>query len=70
MDNQQPLSIIIENAKARLLQSLNQVLKETNLPAFLVEGMVLELLAEVRGRKNLELAIDFNRKTNDENEVK
>lgn len=62
MDNNNlPLSIIIENAKGKLIQTFNEVLAETKLPAYLTEGIILEILSEVRSRKNLELVSDYNR---------
>lgn len=51
MDNKIPLSVIMENARGKLIQAYNQVLDETKLPAYLMEGMLLELLSETRNRK-------------------
>lgn len=56
-----PLSILIENTKGKLFEALNTTLKESGLPAFLIEGMILEILSEVRNMKNLELLSDFNK---------
>lgn len=60
MNNTTPLSVLMENARGRLIQSFNQILEETKLPAYLMEGMLLELLSETRSRKNLELISDIN----------
>ncbi|MGN1111569.1 MAG: hypothetical protein ACI4RP_00050 [Acutalibacteraceae bacterium] len=60
MSNNPPLSLIIENARGKFIQTFNQVIDETKLPAYLVEGMLLELLAEVRSRKSLEIITDIN----------
>lgn len=60
-NNNSPLSIIIENARGKLIQAFNEVLAETKLPAYLTEGIILEILSEVRNRKNLELVSDYNR---------
>lgn len=60
MGEKVPLSVLIENAKGKFFQAFNQVIDETRLPAYLYEGMVLELLAEIRNRKNLELISDIN----------
>nr|DAL49728.1 MAG TPA_asm: hypothetical protein [Caudoviricetes sp.] len=60
-NNNSPLSIIIENARGKLIQAFNEVLAETKLPAYLTEGIILEILSEVRSRKNLELVSDYNR---------
>lgn len=63
MDNKQkniPLSILLENAKGKFINAFNQILEETNLPAYLMEGIIVEVLAEIRARKNLELVSDYN----------
>lgn len=60
MDNM-PLSIIIENAKGALNQAFNEILQQSNLPAYLMEGIVVDLLSQIRCQKNLELVSDMNR---------
>ena len=40
--NQKPLSVMMENAKAMMIASFNQVQAETALPAYLMEGIVLD----------------------------
>lgn len=62
MGNQKniPLSVLLENAKGKFISAVNQTLEETNLPAYLMEGIVVEVLAEIRARKNLELVSDYN----------
>lgn len=57
----QPLSIMLENAKGMTFQAFNQIQEKTQLPAYLMEGIVMELLADIRNQKNLELMSDFNR---------
>lgn len=59
--NQKPLSVMMENAKAMMIASFNQVQADTALPAYLMEGIVLDLLAQVRNQKNLELVSDYNK---------
>ncbi len=66
MNNGAPLSVLMENARGKLIQAFNQVLDETKLPAYLMEGMLLELLSETRNRKNLELISDINTMQNKE----
>lgn len=56
-----PLSVMLENAKGMMIDSFNQVQEKTNLPAYLMEGIVLDLLSQVRNQKNLELVSDMNR---------
>lgn len=64
-----PLSVILENAKGMMFTSFNQVQEKVNLPAYLMEGIILELLSQVRNQKNLELLSDMNR-MNEEREKK
>lgn len=56
-----PLSVMIENAKAKMISAFNQIQAESNLPAYLLEGVVLDLLSQVRNQKNLEIVADYNR---------
>lgn len=55
-----PLSVAMENTKAKLNQAFRQTISESKLPAYLIEGMVLEMLSEIRNHKNLELLSDIN----------
>ena len=50
------LIIILERARAIFKTALNHVIAETELPAYLIEGVLLDLLAEVRVQKAAELA--------------
>lgn len=56
-----PLSIMIEHANGMLTDAFNQIQQQTTLPAYLLEGAVLGLLAQVRKQKNMELISDHNR---------
>ena len=60
MSNQTPLNILLENTRSKFIQAFNQVIDETKLPACLYEGMLLEILSEIRSRKNFELMSDIN----------
>ena len=68
MNSNVPLSIMMENAKGMMIDALNQVQEKTNLPAYLMEGIILDLLAEVRNQKNLEIVSDYNRMKQQEQE--
>ena len=59
MPDKIPLSITLDSAKHKFISAFNDVLKDTKLPAFLVEGIVLEILADLRNRKNIELMMDY-----------
>lgn len=54
-----PLSVIMETARTKLITAFNEAAQETRLPAFLMEGILEGLLAEVRARKNAELAAEL-----------
>lgn len=56
-----PLSIMLENAKALMIDAFNQVQQKSSLPAYLMEGIVLDLLSQIRNQKNVELVADMNR---------
>ncbi len=56
-----PLSIMLENAKALMIDAFNQVQQKTSLPAYLMEGIILDLLSQIRNQKNVELVTDMNR---------
>jgi hypothetical protein len=62
-----PLSVAMENTRGRLNQAFNQIIGESKLPAYLIEGMLAEILSEIRNRKNLELISDINAMQNKEN---
>lgn len=68
--NDMPLSLMLENAKGMMIDSFNQVQEKTNLPAYLMEGIVLDLLSQVRNQKNLELVSDMNRMNQQKGEPK
>lgn len=52
------LILILERARAIMRNALNRAINETALPAYLIEGLLLELLAEVRAQKVTELAVE------------
>lgn len=60
MNEKAPLSVTLETARRKLVSAVNEVLDETKLPAYLVEGVFLGILADLRARKTLELIADYN----------
>ena len=60
-ENNMPLSLMMENAKGAMTDAFNQIVEKSNLPAYLLEGIVADLLSEIRKQKNLELVSDMNR---------
>lgn len=60
MSNSVPLSVVMENARRKFKRDVNNLIKETNLPAFLLELVLLDALADIRENKCLELTSDMN----------
>ena len=55
-----PTSLKIENAKGKILSALNDSSIEYNLPAFILEGIMADILADVRSQAKIELLNDMN----------
>lgn len=60
-ENNMPLSLMMENVKGAMTDAFNPIVEQSNLPAYLLEGIVADLLSEIRKQKNLELVSDMNR---------
>ena len=54
-----PLLVVMERARTKLIGAFNETAQESRLPAFLLEGIVEGLLADIRARKNAELAAEL-----------
>lgn len=63
-----PLSILMENTKGKMTAAVNQIVNEAKLPAYLIEGILLGILSDVRNQKNLELISDYNAMNQEEKE--
>lgn len=63
-----PLSVMMENTKGMMFEAFQQVQEKLNLPAYLMEGIVVDLLSQVRNQKNLELVSDMQRMNQSEQE--
>lgn len=63
-----PLSVMMENTKGMMFEAFQQVREKSNLPAYLMEGIVVDLLSQVRNQKNLELVSDMQRMNQSEQE--
>lgn len=50
-----PLNVTMERTRTQLVQAFNQVMSEARLPAYLLEGILEGILADVRSQKNAEL---------------
>lgn len=49
------LMVVVEEARLKIYAAVNQIVEETKLPPFLVEGIVAELLSEIRKQKVIDL---------------
>ena len=70
-----PISLKIANAKGKILSCVNMASVEYNLPAFILEGIIADVLAEMRSQAKIEVLNDFNlilkeNKKDDENDDK
>lgn len=63
-----PLSVMMENTKGMMFEAFQQVQEKSNLPAYLMEGIIVDLLSQVRNQKNLELVSDMQRMNKSEQE--
>lgn len=57
---EQPISLKIENTKGKILNTVNMAAVEYNLPAFIMEGIISSVLAEIRSQAKIEMLNDFN----------
>lgn len=64
--SEKPLMIVIEEAKAQLFTAFNNIVKETKLPSFLLEGVVNDLLSDIRRQKNIDLMTMLDMKEEEE----
>ena len=55
-----PISLKIANAKGKILSAVNLANVEYNLPAFILEGILADILSEVRSQARIEVLNDMN----------
>lgn len=55
-----PISLKIANAKGKILSCVNMASVEYNLPAFILEGIIADVLAEMRSQARIETLNDVN----------
>lgn len=53
-----PLSVIIEKTRLEMRTAVNQVIQKSNLPAYLLEGIILDILADIRSQHISEIVQD------------
>jgi hypothetical protein len=54
------LGIILEQTREQIKDTVNMIFLNKGIPAYLREGIILELLSDVREQKNKELMIEYN----------
>ena len=61
MDNSnKPFCVILEEARAEYVRAFNEATAKTRLPAYLCEGILLGILADVRAQKAAEIVTATN----------
>ena len=55
-----PISLKIANAKGKILSCVNMASVEYNLPAFILEGIIADVLVEIKSQARIELLNDVN----------
>lgn len=53
------LNVIIEETKNQIVTTVNQIIHNSGLPAYLVEPIILSLLSDIREVKLIELTKDY-----------
>ena len=55
-----PVSLKIANTKGKILSTVNLASVEYSLPAFILEGILADILSEVRSQAGIEVLNDMN----------
>lgn len=55
-----PISLKIANAKGKILSTVNLASVEYNLPAFILEGIIADILSDTRSQARIETLNDVN----------
>lgn len=63
-----PLSVAIEQTRVKIISAVNKAIAESKLPAYLLEGVFLELLADVRESKVREISAELLRVVSEDGE--
>ena len=53
------LMLLIEKAREIQRTAISNIIKETKLPAYLIEGVLLEALSEIRAQKVTEVIVNM-----------
>ena len=55
-----PISLKIANTKGKILSTVNLASVEYSLPAFILEGILADILSELRSQARIEVLNDMN----------
>lgn len=55
-----PLNLKIENARTKFNTALSEIVMEYGLPAFLVEGILADVMLEIKRQAKIELKNSYN----------
>lgn len=58
--NDLPLNIKLENARGKLNTALSEATMEYGLPAFLVSGILADIMLDVKRQEKIELTNSYN----------
>ena len=63
-----PVSLKIANTKGKILSTVNMASVEYNLPAFILEGILSDVMLEISSQAKIEMLNDINRITENKEE--
>lgn len=69
MSNELPLNVRIENVRGILNTALSQATMEYGLPAFLVSGILADIMLDVKRQEKIELTNSYNNSIKEAKEV-
>ena len=64
-----PISLKISNAKGKILSVVNLASVEYNLPAFILEGILADILSDTRAQARIEALNDVNSILEEKNKI-
>ena len=64
-----PISLKIANAKGKILSTVNLASVEYSLPAFILEGILADILSELRSQARIEALNDVNSILEEKNKI-
>lgn len=60
MENNIPLNVQLENVRGKLNTALSEGTMEYGLPAFLISGILADIMLDVKRQEKIELTNSFN----------